>query len=152
MIDNKEKNISSLSLASLNLKKTKKIIEKEILPNNEFTENDFLNAWKKFCEIEKDNGNNNILSLLNMNNPSIKDNVVFINTVNKMNFKEVNAYKNKIQAFISKELNNYSVSVEVKLSKDKNKKSYIDNKEKLDIISKSNTSVALLIDEFKLRI
>ena len=152
LIDNKEKNISSLSLASLNLKKTNEIIEKEILPNNEFTENDFLNAWKKFCEIEKDNGNNNILSLLNMNNPSIKDNVVFINTVNKMNFKEVNAYKNKIQAFISKELNNYSVSVEVKLSKDKNKKSYIDNKEKLDIISKSNTSVALLIDEFKLRI
>ena len=87
-----------------------------------------------------------------MNNPTIKDNIVFINTVNKMNFKEVNAYKNKIQAFISKELNNYSVSVEVKLSKDKNKKSYIDNKEKLDIISKSNTGVALLIDEFKLRI
>ena len=122
------------------------------LPSDSFTENDFLVVWKKFCDLEKNKGNNNILSLLNMNNPQIIDNAIIISTINKMNFKEVKEYKNTIQTYISKELNNYSILVEVKLSEEINKKSYIDNKEKLEIIIKNNKNIGKLINEFKLRI
>ncbi|MFL2622800.1 MAG: hypothetical protein ACJ0ON_02350 [Candidatus Marisimplicoccus sp.] len=122
------------------------------MPSEDFTENDFHIIWKKFCDIEKKNGNNNILSLLNMKNPSISNNVITISTINKMSFKEVKSYRNKIQAFISKELNNFSISVDVKLSEEKEKNSYFDSKEKLDMIIKNNENIGRLIHELKLRI
>ena len=69
-----------------------------------------------------------------------------------MNFKEVKAYRNRIQTFISKELNNYNISVDVKLSEDNSKKSYLDSKDKLEIIIKDNKNIGLLIEELRLRI
>ena len=150
-----KKDVSSLSIASLNFKKS---IEDETddidleLPNDNFTENDFQIAWKKFCESERLKGNKNILSLLNMNLPFINNNIIIINTINKMNFKEMKEYKSKIQTFISKELNNYSLTIDIRLSEETDKKTYLDSKEKLKIIQNSNKSINSLIEEFKLRI
>jgi hypothetical protein len=87
-----------------------------------------------------------------MNNPSINDNVITISTINKMNFKEVKGYKSRIQTFLSKELNNYSISVDVKLSEEITKSSYLDSKDKLDLLIKDNESIGKLIAELKLRI
>ena len=147
--------ISSLSIASLNFKKSiEKVSEDEDLelPNDDFTDNDFEIAWKKFCELEKKDGNNNILSLLKMDQPFINDNVIFINTINKMNFKEINGYKSKIQTFISEELNNYSITVDVKLSEEIDKKKFLSSKEKLEMIIENNRSIISLVEEFNLRI
>ena len=149
------KDISSLSIASLNFKKSiEKVSDDEDLelPNDDFTDNDFEIAWKKFCELEKKDGNNNILSLLKMDQPFINDNVIFINTINKMNFKEINGYKSKIQTFISEELNNYSITVDVKLSEEIDKKKFLSSKEKLEMIKENNKSIISLIEEFNLRI
>ena len=149
------KNISSLSIASLNFKKSIEEESQDVdleLPNDDFTDNDFEIAWKKFCELEKKDGNNNILSLLKMNQPFIIDNVIIINTINKMNYKEVKVYKSKIQTFISKELNNYSISIDVKLSEETDKKKFLDSKEKLKMIQENNDSIISLIEEFNLRI
>ena len=126
-------------------------IEIEV-PNDDFTENDFQIAWKKFCESEREKGNKNILSLLNMNLPSINDNMIIINTINKMNFKEMKGYKGEIQTFISNELNNYSLTIDVRLSEETDKKTFLDIKEKLKIIQDSNNNISSLIEEFKLRI
>ena len=87
-----------------------------------------------------------------MNNPSINDNIITISTVNKMNFKEVKDYKSRIQTFLSKELNNYSISVDVKLSEEITKSSYLDSKDKLDLLIKDNENIGKLITELKLRI
>ncbi len=146
--------VSSLSIASLNFKKSENIEEEDHieLPNDDFTENDIRIAWKKFCDKEKVNGNNNMLSLLNMNDPVIEDNSIIISTINKMNQKEVIGYKNKIQAFISKELNNYNITVDVSLDEVKQKKNFVDSKDKLDFLIKENSNISLLINEFKLRI
>ena len=146
--------VSSLSIASLNFKKSENIEEEDHieLPNDDFTENDIRIAWKKFCDKEKVNGNNNMLSLLNMNDPVIEDNSIIISTINKMNQKEVIGYKNKIQAFITKELNNYSITVDVSLDEVKQKKNFVDSKDKLDFLIKENSNISLLINEFKLRI
>ena len=146
--------VSSLSIASLNFKKAENIEEEDHieLPNDDFTENDIRIAWKKFCDKEKVKGNNNMLSLLNMNDPVIEDNSIIISTINKMNQKEVKGYKNKIQAFISKELNNYSITVDVSLDEVKQKKNFVDSKDKLDFLIKENSNISLLINEFKLRI
>ena len=146
--------VSSLSIASLNFKKSENIEEEDHieLPNDDFTENDIRIAWKKFCDKEKVNGNNNMLSLLNMNDPVIEDNSIIISTINKMNQKEVIGYKNKIQAFISKELNNYSITVDVSLDEVKQKKNFRDSKDKLDVLIKENNNISQLINEFKLRI
>ena len=147
--------ISSLSIASLNFKKSVEDENDDLdidFPNDDFTNNDFEIAWKKFCELEKKDGNNNILSLLKMNQPLINDNVIIINTINKMNYKEMKGYKSKIQEFISKELNNYSISIDVKLSEETDKKKFLDSKEKLKIIQESNKSIITLIEEFNLRI
>ena len=87
-----------------------------------------------------------------MNNPSINDNIITKSTVNKMNFKEVKGYKSRIQTFLSKELNNYSISVDVKLSEEITKSSYLDSKDKLDLLIKDNENIGKLITELKLRI
>ena len=146
--------VSSLSLASLNFKKSENIENEDHieLPNDDFTENDVRIAWKKFCDNEKVNGNNNMLSLLNMNDLIIENNSIIISTINKMNQKEVKGYKSKIQAFISKELNNYSIDVDVSLNEVKQKKNYVNSKDKLDALVKENNNISILINEFKLRI
>ena len=147
--------VSSLSLASLSFKNSNDELKEQKLddlPSDNFTENDFNIAWKKFCDIEKEKGNKNILSLLNMNNPTINNNIISISTVNKMNFKEVKGYKSTIQTFLSKELNNYSISVDVKLSEENTKSSYLDSKDKLDLLIKDNKNIGKLITELKLRI
>ena len=144
-----------MSIASLSFKKSVEEQTNDIdleLPNHDFTENDFQIAWEKFCNSEREKGNSNILSLLNMNQPSIKNNMIIIDTINKMNFKEMTEYKVKIKTFISKELNNYSLDIDVRLSKETDKKTFLDSKEKLKIIQDSNNSISSLIDEFKLRI
>ncbi len=149
------KDISSLSIASLNFKKSVEEESEDVdieLPNDDFTENDFEIAWKKFCELEKKEGNNNILSLLKMNQPLMIDNVIVINTINKMNYKEMKSYKSKIQTFISKELNNYSISIDVSLSEETDKKKFLNSKEKLEMIQENNESIISLIEEFNLRI
>ena len=87
-----------------------------------------------------------------MNNPNINDNIITISTINKMNFKEVKGYKSRIQTFLSKELNNYSISVDVKLSDEITKSSYLDSKDKLDLLIKDNENIGKLITELKLRI
>ena len=87
-----------------------------------------------------------------MNLPTMNDNMIIINTVNKMNFKEMKEYKSKIQTFISKELNNYSLTIDIRLSEETDKKTFLDNEEKLKIIQNSNNSINSLIEEFKLRI
>ena len=151
----KIKDISSLSIASLNFKKSVEEESEDVdieLPNDDFTENDFEIAWKKFCELEKKEGNNNILSLLKMNQPLMIDNVIIINTINKMNYKEIKSYKSKIQTFISKELNNYSISIDVSLSEETDKKKFLNSKEKLEMIQENNESITSLIEEFNLRI
>lgn len=149
------KEVSLLSLASIDFKKKtafENYIENKELPNENYTENDLLNAWNKFCDIEKDNGNNNMLSLLNMGNPIIDNNTIKISTVNEMNLKELKSYKSNIETFISKELNNFSINVEVFLSKSQSKKTYFDSHEKLEFMKKSNKNISKLIEEFKLRI
>ena len=149
------RDISSLSIASLNFKKSiEKVSDDEDLelPNDDFTDNDFEIAWKKFCELEKKDGNNNILSLLKMNQPFINDNLIIINTINQMNYKEMMGYKTKIQKFISKELNNYSISIDIKLSEEADKKKFLNSKEKLEMIQENNESIISLIEEFNLRI
>ena len=150
-----KKDVSSLSIASLSFKKSVEDETNDIdleLPNDNFTENDFQIAWKKFCESERLKGNKNILSLLNMNLPFINNNIIIINTINKMNFKEIKEYKSRIQTFISKELNNYSLTIDIRLTEDTDKKTFLDSKEKLKIIQDSNNSISSLIEEFKLRI
>ena len=144
-----------MSIASLSFKKSVEEQTNDIdleLPNHDFTENDFQIAWEKFCNSEREKGNSNILSLLNMNQPSIKNNMIIIDTINKMNFKEMIEYKAKIKTFISKELNNYSLDIDVRLSKETDKKTFLNSKEKLKIIQDSNNNISSLIDEFKLRI
>ena len=77
-----KKDVSSLSIASLSFKKSVEDETNDIrleLPKDDFTENDFQIAWKKFCESERVKGNNNILSLLNMNLPSINNNIIIFN-------------------------------------------------------------------------
>ncbi len=146
--------VSLLSLASLNFKKVQSTEEEDQieLPNDDYTESDVRIAWKKFCDNEKLSGNNNMFSLLNMNDPIIENNSIIISTINKMNQKEVNGYKSKIQAFISKELNNYSIDVDVSLSEVEQKKIYIDSKDKLNALVKENDNISFLINEFKLRV
>ena len=87
-----------------------------------------------------------------MNNPTINNNIISISTVNKMNYKEVKGYKSTIQTFLSKELNNYSISVDVTLSEETTKSSYLDSKDKLDLLIKDNKNIGKLITELKLRI
>ena len=144
-----------MSIASLDFKKNiegNNIKIEDELPENDYTESDFLKTWKRFCEIQKKNGNSNLYSLLRMNEPILEDNLIIISTLNKMNFKELSGFKNDIQLYLSRELSNYSISVEIRLSKGKSKKTFTDSKEKLKIIMDDNKSLKKLISEFKLRI
>ncbi len=155
-LPNNQKTISTFSLASIDFKNSisnDKEIEEVILPNKSFSRYDLLKSWKNFCEIQEENGNVNISSVLKMNEPSLEKENIIIKTVNQINKKEIESIRDDILSYLKKELENHSINLKVIIEKStkKNGIKSLNNEEKIKSMIESNPKIKSLIEEFNLK-
>ena len=155
-LPNNQKTISTFSLASIDFKNSisnDKEIEEVNLPNKSFSRYDLLKSWKNFCEIQEENGNVNISSVLKMNEPSLEKENIIIKTVNQINKKEIESIGGDILSYLKKELENHSINLKVIIEKStkKNGIKSLNNEEKIKSMIESNPKIKSLIEEFNLK-
>ena len=147
--------VSSFSLSSIALKKAASKIIEPNKKNIEFEETFKLEAVKKhlneYVENLKNEGENNLASILSMNPISLNENYNILFTVaNEMNRVEVNIEKERLLPFLKKRLKNDKIKLEVEISKIEKQKQIYTPTEKYQYLLKLNPQLEELRKKFNL--
>ena len=150
--------VSGLSISSLKEKKrivnenllNSKIEEKKI-NKEEVTQEFLLKFWNKFSEDLNKKGEKNFSSILQLSEPTLKNNYEIHYTLsNNINKIELEKNKNKLLNFLSKNLKNDLLELILKVNKEKEKKFLYSAKEKFERMKKINPSIEKMRKDFKL--
>ena len=149
-IDIQSPGVSGLSISSVKLKKDfenqKQKTDVQQLRQEKFSQTQLEQAWKKSIEIQEKKGTHNLVALLKLDTPRLKNgneiHLTFPNTTNK---KELVREKRDIMLFLADELNNDSLQLQIHVDKLEEKKYVYTQKDKYDQLVALNP----LVDEFR---
>lgn len=155
---NIDKVISGLSISSLKIKKNiKKNKEKEQELKNskdqskKFSEEDLRKLWVKYYSNLLDNGEKNLASILQIDQPIIKNNhEIHFTLSNNINKIELEKNKNKLLGFLKEKLKNNLIELIVHVNKEKEKQFIYSTTEKFEKLKAINPSIEKMRKEFKL--
>ncbi|MBT6170232.1 MAG: DNA polymerase III subunit gamma/tau [Flavobacteriaceae bacterium] len=155
---NIDKVISGLSISSLKIKKNiKKNKEKEQELKNlkdqskKFSEKDLRRLWVKYYSNLLDNGEKNLASILQIDQPIIKNNhEIHFTLSNNINKIELEKNKNKLLGFLKEKLKNNLIELIVHVNKEKEKQFIYSTTEKFEKLKAINPSIEKMRKEFKL--
>ena len=155
---NIDKVISGLSISSLRIKKNiKKNKEKEQELKNskdqskKFSEEDLRKLWVKYYSNLLDNGEKNLASILQIDQPIIKNNhEIHFTLSNNINKIELEKNKNKLLGFLKEKLKNNLIELIVHVNKEKEKQFIYSTTEKFEKLKAINPSIEKMRKEFKL--
>ena len=160
--NNKEKVISGLSISSLKIKKN---IEKELKEKKEqkqenlknfseiFSQDDLNKEWKVYYSNLLDNGRKNIASILQIDDPVIKNgNEIHFTLSNNTNKIELEKNKPPLLRFLRNKLKNSDIQLIISVNKEKEKKFIYSSIEKFEKLKSINPIVEKMRSEFKLRL
>ena len=155
---NIDKVISGLSISSLRIKKNiKKNKEKEQELKNlkdqskKFSEEDLRRLWVKYYSNLLDNGEKNLASILQIDQPIIKNNhEIHFTLSNNINKIELEKNKNKLLGFLKEKLKNNLIELIVHVNKEKEKQFIYSTSEKFEKLKAINPSIEKMRKEFKL--
>ena len=150
--------VSGLSISSLKEKKRivnenllKSKIEEKKINKEEVTQGVLLKYWNKFSEDLNKKGEKNFSSILQLSEPTLKNNYEIHYTLsNNINKIELEKNKNKLLNFLSKNLKNDLLELILKVNKEKEKKFLYSAKEKFERMKKINPSIEKMRKDFKL--
>lgn len=150
--------VSGLSISSLKEKKRivnenllKSKIEEKQINKEEVTQELLLKFWNKFSEDLNKKGEKNLSSILQLSEPTLKNNYEIHYTLsNNTNKIELEKNKNKLLNFLSKNLKNDLLELMLKVNKEKEKKILYSAKEKFERMKKINPSIEKMRKDFKL--
>ena len=150
--------VSGLSISSLKEKKRivnenllKSKIEEKKINKEEVTQEVLLKYWNKFSEDLNKKGEKNFSSILQLSEPTLKNNYEIHYTLsNNINKIELEKNKNKLLNFLSKNLKNDLLELILKVNKEKEKKFLYSAKEKFERMKKINPSIEKMRKDFKL--
>ena len=156
----KEKVVSGLSISSLKIKKN---IEKELKEkqkqenienfNESFNQDDLNKEWKVYYTNLLDNGRKNIASILQIDDPIIKNgNEIHFTLSNNTNKIELEKNKPPLLRFLRNKLKNSEIQLIVGVNKENEKKFIYSSLEKFKKLKSINPSVEKMRSEFKLRL
>ena len=156
----KEKVVSGLSISSLKIKKN---IEKELKEkqkqenienfNESFNQDDLNKEWKVYYTNLLDNGRKNIASILQIDDPIIKNgNEIHFTLSNNTNKIELEKNKPPLLRFLRNKLKNSEIQLIVGVNKENEKKFIYSSLEKFEKLKSINPSVEKMRSEFKLRL
>ena len=153
----KKYGISSFSLSSIREKKEwnkqNKNIEIDSSPEK-FNQEDLIKEWNNYYLKKIENGEQNIASILKINSPSLKEDIIINYQVPLLiNKVELEKELNHLVPFLKLKLSNSRISVNIILNQSSEEKKYIYTKnEKFIRLKEINPSIETLRKEFDLEI
>ncbi len=134
---------SNLSLKSVQLKKEileteVEVIDYSILPKTEFTEVQFLSAWKQYITDLQNKGKKDIASIIDADTPRVEGFKIFITLPNSMMKSKLKAHQPKLLKFLRNKLNNYSIDIEVDVNEIVEKKFAYTPQERYEKLKEKN--------------
>ena len=129
----------------LSIKKEKK---------EEFNEKDLLDIWNQYYILKKMNMQQNIASILKINNPKLKENnSIEFEVPSEINKVELEKELFEILDFLKLKLNNSMIKIKIIVNELNQKKSFIyTDEEKFKKFVETNSSISKLKEEFGLEL
>ena len=120
----------------------------------DFNEKDLLNIWDQYYILKKTNMQQNIASILKINNPKLKENYsIEFEVPSEINKVELEKELFEILDFLKLKLNNSMIKIKIIVNEFKQKKSFIyTDEEKFKKFIETNPSIIKLKDEFGLEL
>ena len=155
-LDLSSQGVSGLSLSSLKVQKEHKnkvvssIDDKEVR-DNEVNQESIEEHWKKFSDIIAVNGEKNMVALLQLGIPRLKNKVEIHYAVpNDTNRVELEKNSNELMAYLRDQLSNDALTLKLHLEVKEEKKFVYTNEDKYKALSEKNPTLALFKKKFNL--
>jgi DNA polymerase-3 subunit gamma/tau len=156
--------VSGLSLSSIRKKKEHldaKLAEEtkhEILPTNDFKEDDLIKYWKEYVKKLDKDGAKIVSSIFDISDKekreklSIKGTIIHIEVPNASMQMDIHGAQYGILSYVRKKLSNYDINIQVDVNEEVSKKYVFSATDKYDKLLEINPAVGLLRQEFGLDI
>ena len=155
-LDLSSQGVSGLSLSSLKVQKEHKnkvvsAIEDKEVRDNEVNQESIEEHWKKFTEIITVNGERNMVALLQLDLPRLKNKVEIHYAVpNDTNRVELEKNSNELMGYLRDQLSNDALTLKLYLELNETKKFIYTNEEKYKTISEKNPNLEQFRKKFNL--
>ena len=155
-LDLSSQGVSGLSLSSLKVKKEykNKVVfasEDKELRDKEVNQESIEKYWKKFTEIITVNGERNMVALLQLGLPRLKNKVEIHYAVpNDTNRVELEKNSNELMGYLREQLSNDALTLKLYLELNEKKKFIYTNEEKYKTISEKNPNLEQFKKKFNL--
>jgi len=155
-LDLSSQGVSGLSLSSLKIQKEHKNKidspnEEKQLRENEVNQDSLEKQWEKFSEIIAVNGEKNMVALLQLDIPRLKNKVEIHYAVpNDTNRLELEKNSAQLMTYLRDQLSNDALVLKVRLEMKEEKKFVYTNDDKYKVLSEKNPALDLFKKKFKL--
>ncbi len=152
----KDQRTSGLSLKSIRAKKEHQIRQMEVvvdaadLPQNSFTETEFLQAWKTYIKKLDKKGERIMASILEMDTPKLNGTDIQLAFPNESLKIELERAQFPLLDFLRKTLLNYDLKLDIKVNEEVAKKYAFTALEKYEKLKEKNQNIELLRKTFGL--
>jgi DNA polymerase-3 subunit gamma/tau len=155
-LDLSSQGVSGLSLSSLKVQKEHKnkvvsATEDKEVRDNEVNQENIEEHWKKFTEIITVNGERNMVALLQIDLPRLKNKVEIHYAVpNDTNRVELEKNSNELMAYLRDQLSNDALTLKIHLEVKEEKKFVYTNEDKYHALAEKNPALELFKKKFNL--
>jgi DNA polymerase-3 subunit gamma/tau len=155
-LDLSSQGVSGLSLSSLKVQKEHKnkvvsATEDKEVRDNEVNQESIEEHWKKFTEIITVNGERNMVALLQLDLPRLKNKVEIHYAVpNDTNRVELEKNSNELMAYLRDQLSNDALTLKIHLEVKEEKKFVYTNEDKYHALAEKNPALELFKKKFNL--
>ena len=155
-LDLSSQGVSGLSLSSLKVQKEHKnrvvsATEDKEVRDNEVNQESIEEHWKKFTEIITVNGERNMVALLQLDLPRLKNKVEIHYAVpNDTNRIELEKNSNELMAYLRDQLSNDALTLKIHLEVKEEKKFVYTNEDKYHALAEKNPALELFKKKFNL--
>lgn len=150
--------ISALSLKSVQKKQAIKqeilanVVEKPVLPVEDFSEKEMLKAWQEYSVIVEREGKFNLLSHLTMGTPKMQGSMIHLEFPNHTIKTEVEQAKFELLNFLREKLENFDIDLDITVNETAEKKYAYSPREKYEKLKEKNPLIERFRTEFGLDI
>ena len=155
-LDLSSQGVSGLSLSSLKVQKEHKnkvvsATEDNEVRDNEVNQESIEEHWKKFTEIIAVNGERNMVALLQLDLPRLKNKVEIHYAVpNDTNRVELEKNSNELMLYLRDQLSNDALTLKIHLEVKEEKKFVYTNEDKYHALAEKNPTLELFKKKFNL--
>ncbi len=154
----RDERTSGLSLKSIRAKKEHLIkqmdvvIDVENLPQEPFTEEEFIDTWNDYIAQLHKKGEKIMASILEMGEPKLSDSTIQLEFPNETLKVELERAQHPLMEFLRKSLKNYSLKLEITVNEEVSKKYAFTTQEKYEKLKEKNPNIEVLRKTFGLDI